>query len=75
MKDRSICKRRGVFEMRTLASLVAVGVGAFAYMNSMDRKTKRRWRKRMAINSFKLEDLMPRKRTMKRMRNQMSKAF
>jgi len=62
--------------MRTLASLVAVGAGAYAYVASMDRKTKNRWKKRMNSMDFSmLEDLMPKKRTMKRMRRQMSKAF
>lgn len=61
--------------MRTLASLAAVGAGAYAYVTRMDPKAKRRWKKRMNTMEFSLEDLMPKKRTMKRMRKQMSKVF
>ncbi|PYZ94166.1 hypothetical protein CR194_01105 [Salipaludibacillus keqinensis] len=62
--------------MRTLASIVAIGAGAYAFTASMDRKTKKRWKKRISsVDLSMFEDLMPEKRTMKRMRKQMNKAF
>ncbi|UTR14281.1 hypothetical protein MM221_17210 [Salipaludibacillus sp. LMS25] len=63
--------------MRTLASLALIGAGAFAYAASMNRKTRNGWKKRMPsmINFRFVEDIMPRKRTMRQMRRQMSKAF
>ncbi|WP_280768585.1 hypothetical protein [Salipaludibacillus daqingensis] len=62
--------------MRALASLVAVGVGAYAYVASMDRKTKRRWKKRMTSMDFSMiEELMPNQRMMNQVRRQISKSF
>ncbi|MCR6110293.1 hypothetical protein HXA35_08125 [Bacillus sp. A301a_S52] len=63
--------------MRTLASLAILGAGAFAYAASMNSKTRNRWKRRMpSMMNFRfMEDIMPKKRTMRQMRRQMSKAF
>ncbi|MCE7790925.1 hypothetical protein K8O68_00670 [Salipaludibacillus sp. CUR1] len=62
--------------MRTLASILMLGAGAYAYSASMDRKTRKRWKRRMnQVNFSFIEDLMPRRRTLRRMRRQMTRAF
>ncbi|UCZ54384.1 DUF3918 family protein [Bacillus shivajii] len=62
--------------MRVLASLVALGVGAYAYATNMDNKSRKRWKKRLGTMDFStLEEMIPNKRSMKRMQKRMTKAL
>ncbi|PYZ98786.1 hypothetical protein CR205_09495 [Alteribacter lacisalsi] len=64
--------------MRTL-SLMAIGAGAAYYAMTMDKKTKKRWKKRIDnvnfLEEFDLDDIMPTKRQMKRYRRRVKRAI
>ncbi|RNA68766.1 hypothetical protein EBO34_02035 [Alteribacter keqinensis] len=58
---------------------MAIGAGAAAYAMSMDKKTRRRWKKRMGnvnfLEEFDLDDYIPSKRQMKRYQRRLKKAI
>ncbi|WP_096188268.1 hypothetical protein [Evansella halocellulosilytica] len=58
--------------MRVLASLVALSAGAYAYAATMDKGTRKRWKRRLQqVNFDRIEDIIPDRRTMGRMRKRM----
>ncbi len=58
---------------------MAIGAGAAYYAMSMDKKTRKKWKKRMSnanfLEEFALDDYIPNKRQMKRYQRKFKKAI
>ncbi|WP_157812145.1 DUF3918 family protein [Alteribacter populi] len=62
-----------------MLSLVAIGAGAAAYAMTRDRRSRRRWKKRLDnanfLEEFALDDVIPNMREINRYRKRMMRTI
>ncbi|MDG5786472.1 hypothetical protein QA612_03145 [Evansella sp. AB-P1] len=62
--------------MKKVVSFAAIGLGAYAYASSMDKKTKKQWKKKMDQFTFtNISNYLPNQHSMKQMGKRFSKAI